>query len=76
MILDVHWNAPGKTKAVGQREMLDASHGYTLWRSLATAFKAHPAVLFDLYNEPHGLGETTEGTVEMLGARAVANMRG
>lgn len=60
VILNVCWNAPGKTKAVGQREMLDASHGYTLWRSLATAFKAHPGVLFDPYNEPHGLGKTTK----------------
>ncbi|HEX4115439.1 MAG TPA: cellulase family glycosylhydrolase [Solirubrobacteraceae bacterium] len=59
VILNVCWNAPGKEKATGQHEMLDASHGYRLWRSLATAFKAHPAVLFDLYNEPYGLGSTT-----------------
>jgi hypothetical protein len=58
VILNVCWNAPGREKATGQHEMLDASHGYALWRSLATAFKAHPAVLFDLYNEPHGLGST------------------
>ncbi len=42
VILEVHWNAPGNEQAAGQREMLDASHGYTLWRSIATAFKAHP----------------------------------
>jgi endoglucanase len=59
VILEVHWNAPDSEQADGQREMLDASHGYTLWHSVATAFKAHPAVLFDLYNEPHGLGNTT-----------------
>jgi endoglucanase len=56
VILDVHWNAPGSELADGQRDMLDASHGYALWRSIATAFKGHPAVLFDLYNEPHSLG--------------------
>lgn len=56
VILDVHWNAPGGQQADGQRDMLDASHGYLLWRSIATAFKASPAVLFDLYNEPHSLG--------------------
>jgi endoglucanase len=60
VILDVHWNAPGKELADGQRDMLDASHGYALWRSVATAFKADPAVLFDLYNEPRDLGRTRE----------------
>ena len=58
VILDVHWNAPGNEQADGQQDMLDASHGYALWRSIATAFKAYPAVLFDLYSEPHGLGGT------------------
>src|ERR1700722_3496384 len=56
VILDVHWNAPGSEQASAQQDMLDASHGYALWRSIATAFKARPAVLFDLYNEPHSLG--------------------
>ncbi len=60
VILDVHWNAPGNQQAHGQRDMLDASHGYALWRSIATAFKARPAVLFDLYNEPHNLATTEE----------------
>jgi endoglucanase len=59
VILDVHWNAPGNEQASGQRDMLDASHGYALWRSIARVFKAHPAVLFDLYNEPHSLAATT-----------------
>jgi endoglucanase len=59
VILDVHWNAPGPEAASGQQDMLDASHGYALWLSIATAFKAHPAVLFDLYNEPHSLGSST-----------------
>jgi endoglucanase len=59
VILNVCWNAPGKEQATGQHDMLDASHGYTLWRSIATAFRTHPGVLFDIYNEPHGLGRTT-----------------
>ncbi len=58
VILDVHWNASGSGRADGQQDMLDASHGYLLWRSIAAAFKAHPAVLFDLYNEPHDLAST------------------
>lgn len=60
VILDVHWNAPGSEPAEGQQDMLDASHGYPLWRSIATAFKTSPAVLFDLYNEPHSLARTSE----------------
>lgn len=59
VILTATWNAPGKEQAAGQHDMLDASHGYALWRSIATAFKADPAVLFDLYNEPHDLGSAT-----------------
>lgn len=58
VILDVPWSAPGGEQALGQQDMLDASHGYALWRSLALAFKSDPAVLFDLYNEPHSLGAT------------------
>ena len=58
VIIDVHWSAPGGEQALGQQDMLDASHGYALWRSLALAFKSDPAVLFDLYNEPHSLGAT------------------
>jgi hypothetical protein len=59
VILEVHWNAPGGEQAGGQQQMLDASHGYALWRSIATLFKSNPAVLFDLYNEPHDLGGST-----------------
>jgi endoglucanase len=59
VILDVHWSAPGSERALGHQDMLDASHGYTLWRSIATAFKHRPAVLFDLYNEPHNVGGNT-----------------
>jgi endoglucanase len=56
VILDIHWSAPGKQLARAHQDMLDASHGYTLWRSIASAFKRRPAVLFDLYNEPHNVG--------------------
>jgi endoglucanase len=59
VILEVHWSAPGGVRSEGQQEMLDASHGYTLWRSLARAFRADRAVLFDLYNEPHSLGSSS-----------------
>ena len=31
----------------------DADHSPKFWSSVATYFKANPAVVFDLYNEPH-----------------------
>jgi endoglucanase len=51
-ILDLHWSAPGTQPATGQLPMVDADHGPAFWSSVATTFKADPAVLFDLYNEP------------------------
>jgi hypothetical protein len=52
-ILDLHWNAPGTVAATGQQQMPDADHAPAFWSSVATSFKSDPAVLFDLYNEPH-----------------------
>jgi hypothetical protein len=52
-ILDLHWNAPGTTKATGQQVMADADHSVTFWSSVATTFRSNPSVVFDLYNEPH-----------------------
>lgn len=54
-VLDLHWNAPGTQKATGQQLMADADHAPAFWRSVATTFKSDPGVVFDLYNEPHGI---------------------
>ena len=51
-ILDLHWSAPGSTVADGQRPMPD-DHSVAFWSSVADAFKANPAVLFDAFNEPY-----------------------
>jgi len=59
VILDIHWSASGSGRASAHQNMLDASHGYALWRSISAAFKSNPAVLFDLYNEPYDLGGST-----------------
>ncbi len=53
VILDLHWNAPGTQPALGQQVMPDADHSPAFWSSVAATFRADPAVLFDLYNEPH-----------------------
>ena len=52
-IVELHWSAPGSTKATGQNPMPDADHTPAFWTSVATAFKADPAVLLDLFNEPY-----------------------
>ena len=53
VILDLHWSAPGGQLATRQLEMPDADHSLDFWRSVAQTFGADPAVLLDLYNEPH-----------------------
>ncbi len=55
VILDLHWNAPGDQKALDQQRMADADHSPDFWASVAARFRDDPAVLFDLYNEPHGI---------------------
>jgi endoglucanase len=55
VVLDLHWNAPGKARANGQQPMADRDHAPAFWASVARAFKADPAVVFDLYNEPHDI---------------------
>ena len=55
VILDLHWNAPGGERSTGQQPMADLDHAAAFWSSVARAFKTDPAILFDLYNEPHGI---------------------
>jgi hypothetical protein len=55
VILDLHWNAPGRTQATRQQPMADLDHAPAFWSSVARVFKTDPAVAFDLYNEPDGI---------------------
>jgi hypothetical protein len=55
-ILDLHWNAPGSQQALGLQPMADLDHSLDFWRSVALSFREDPAVLFDLYSEPHDIG--------------------
>jgi Tol biopolymer transport system component len=53
IMLDLHWSDAGVWgKNIGQRVMPDRN-SLVFWKDLALAYKNHPAVLFDLYNEPH-----------------------
>jgi hypothetical protein len=56
VLLDLHWNAPGTVQATGQQPMADLDHAPAFWSSVARAFSGDPAVIFDLYNEPHDIG--------------------
>ena len=55
VVLDLHWNAPGRQRADGQRPMADLDHAPAFWASVARTFKHDHAVAFDLYNEPHDI---------------------
>ena len=60
-ILDLHWTAPGSTKATGQQPMPDQDHSPAFWSSVASTFKGNSSVIFDLFNEPYpdNNGDTT-----------------
>jgi endoglucanase len=55
VILDLHWNAAGTTKATGQQFMADKDHSLAFWTSVAQTFRGNDNVIFDLYNEPHDI---------------------
>lgn len=53
VIVDLHWSDAGEWgKFIGQHVMPD-QNSVTFWKDVAQTYKNHPAVLFDLYNEPH-----------------------
>jgi hypothetical protein len=55
VILDDHLTAPGRRLARYLLPMAAADHTPAFWRSVGRRFRRTPGVLFDLYNEPHGV---------------------
>ena len=53
VILDLHWTAPGTACPMLQTQMADNDHSIEFWTQVATAYKGNPAVMFELFNEPH-----------------------
>ena len=52
-VLDLHWSDGGQWgDHVGQHCMPD-ENSILFWKDVAARYANHPAVLFDLYNEPH-----------------------
>jgi hypothetical protein len=53
VILDLHWSDAGEWgRQIGQHVMPDLN-SLEFWKSCASVYQNHPAVIFDLYNEPH-----------------------
>ncbi|MCW2586825.1 MAG: hypothetical protein JWN55_2341 [Frankiales bacterium] len=72
VVLDLHWSAPGRTKALDQTVMPDRDHAPAFWRSVAATFARNPAVVFDLFNEPfpdHNHNTTAAWTCVRNGGR-------
>jgi hypothetical protein len=53
VVLDLHWNAPGRLRATRQQPMADRDHAPAFWSSVARTFRVDPAIVFELYNEPY-----------------------
>src|SRR2546429_1176666 len=51
--LDLQMVAPAADQSTTILPMPDTDHAPAFWTSIANTFKANPAVVFDLYNEPH-----------------------
>jgi endoglucanase len=51
--LDLHWSDCGEWGTnIAQHSMPD-QNSVSFWKDCAAAYRNHPAVIFDLYNEPH-----------------------
>jgi endoglucanase len=71
LIISLNWSDAGQWgKDLGPHKMPD-SNSEPFWKEVARKFKSNDRVLFDLYNEPHGVdwkvwqsgGTVTEGTL-------------
>jgi len=55
VIINLHFNGDGNSKAIEQEPMADRQNSNTFWISVADAFKNNSSVLFEPYNEPHDI---------------------
>ena len=83
IVLDLHWSDMGVWGSHIEQHYMPDNNSTTFWQDVATTYKNHPAVLFDLYNEPHNVswnvwrngGAVTEGgvTYQSPGMQALYN---
>jgi hypothetical protein len=55
VIINLHFNGDGNSKAIEQEPMADRTNSNTFWTSLANTFKENNSVIFEPYNEPHDI---------------------
>lgn len=53
VILDLHWSAPGDSLAFKAWPMPDVDNSPKFWRSVATTFRDHRSVIFELFRGPY-----------------------
>lgn len=55
IMLDLHWSDAGEWgQNIAQHSMPD-ENSLTFWKDIAPVYANHPAVIYDLYNEPHNV---------------------
>jgi endoglucanase len=52
VVFDLHWSAAGEAIAFAQWPLPDRQYSVPFWRSVASAFRLDPAVMYELFNEP------------------------
>lgn len=69
VVLDLHWTGTRQQQALDLKPLPDRDYAAAFWRSAGQLFADNPAVIFNLFNEPHIPG----GANADSGARAVAS---
>jgi len=64
VILDLHWFNPTGTVHDGQHAMT-GTRSLDFWRSVASAYRDVPAVLFDAFNEPYSRHDANTTTFDL-----------
>lgn len=55
VIIDLHWSDAGHWGKYMQQKNMPDPNSVTFWKDAAKRYANHPAVLFDLYNEPRNI---------------------
>jgi len=57
-LLDLHFNVTSQCGTAGPQAMADAGYAPTFWSQVAARYAKNGLVAFDLYNEPHDIGDS------------------